>query len=308
MICKRCGSPRLSLNGKRPSKEVKQIVLCKDCGHRFSFPLGAYTQDTPKTLVVVADTHCGHHFGLTPPQWQWIESEEFDEYHNTVAKFHKLAWSWYSKVTSKLPTADLLLLNADLIDGRGEKSGGTELISTSRLEQCNMAKDVIRQVKTKSYKFTYGTPYHVGSSEDYEGIIANDFGGDIKDEQDFIMNGALINAKHNIGGGSSVMTRGTQIAKPLVWNMVKEYMFDRDKTDLVIRSHAHTKSLLQMWGKTGIITPAMQLGSKYGRRLDGYTDFGLTVITIKDKSDIKVRFLCPPNDYFKECFSKIDVI
>ena len=49
-----------------------------------------------------------------------------------------------AKIVRDLQPVHLLLVGGDCIDGRGEKSGSTELITVNRNEQCQMAAECIR--------------------------------------------------------------------------------------------------------------------------------------------------------------------
>jgi hypothetical protein len=68
---------------------------------------------------------------------------------------------------------DILIVNGDAIDGRGEKSKSTELIATDQQEQCDIATECIEYVGAKSILMSRGTPYHTGKGEKWENLMAN---------------------------------------------------------------------------------------------------------------------------------------
>ena len=119
---------------------------------------------TTKRIILLGDTHCGHAAGLTPPDYQWPVHSE-DEHRAKLANAQREFWGWYTKQVKAVcderkPYA--VFFNGDAIDGRGEKSGGTELVTTDRNAQINMATQAIRQWKCDRHVFTYGclTPGH----------------------------------------------------------------------------------------------------------------------------------------------------
>lgn len=301
--CPHCNSTRTKKSGLIRKKT--QRYFCLDCKKYCSTntPSSIEKRDR-KTILVISDTHCGQMFGLTPPQWQKIEDSNFDDYHNRVARYHKKAWQWYQDTLAEIGNVDICICNGDLIDGRGEKSGGTELISTSCIIQCAMAEEVLRKVNFKKetqFYFTFGTDYHTGKNEDYETAIAKTFESIIHKELNLVVNGCKINVKHHIGGGNSPVTRGNSISSTMLWKLLEEEVQGSSKSNLIIRSHVHKSTLRYQWGRWGVITPCLQLESKYSRRLDGFIDYGLTAITVDPKGSVTVKFYTPEYDYFSDC-------
>ena len=73
---------------------------------------------TPFRLLALGDYHCGHRVGLTPPGWDAPET------HKAFYSFRRMAWDWYADTCRKIGPVDLALINGDLVDGPGKKSGG----------------------------------------------------------------------------------------------------------------------------------------------------------------------------------------
>jgi len=101
-----------------------------------------------KRIASIADMHCGHRAGLTPTQYltpdpKWRDVEED-------------LWTRYLDLVKQFDTPDILIVNGDCIDGRGERSGGTELIAPSLATQRDMAVKCIMQWKApKSSYFSW---------------------------------------------------------------------------------------------------------------------------------------------------------
>ena len=107
-----------------------------------------------KRVVTISDLHCGHEFGLTPPAWQYK-----NDGHPRIAKaakFQRALWSFATEALDDLKPIDVLICNGDAIDGKGDKSGGIEQITTDRLEQCEMAAEFINYAEAKQVRLLYG--------------------------------------------------------------------------------------------------------------------------------------------------------
>jgi len=150
-----------------------------------------------KTVGIFADLHCGHLAGLAPPAWFVSAGNRKGK---AILKLQQDMWRAFKAMLKPVKELDLAIWNADLIDGRGERSGSTELIAIDRQDQVEMAITVIKNVPAKAHLFTRGTAYHTGGAEDWENLIASAYGGDIHDHQWADVNGLVFDVKHHIGG------------------------------------------------------------------------------------------------------------
>jgi hypothetical protein len=176
------------------------------------------------------------------------------------------------------------LLNADLIDGRGEKSGGTELVLKSLRDQVDCAVEVIKTINAKNYIFTYGTPYHTAlHGEDFEPQIArscakNADGSEprISGQQFFTINKTTFHAKHKIGSSSVPHGRFTALAKQKTWNLFWSEYSEVPAASVFLRSHTHYHAYCGDDKWVAMILPALQgWGSKFGeRQCEGTVNFG----------------------------------
>lgn len=226
-------------------------------------------------IVIGSDLHCGHRVGLTPPQWR---SNPSDKYYESQLEM----WEEWQKALSLLQPIDYFFGNGDLIDGDGGRSGATELIQPDSQVQAEMAVECIKVAKAKKHAFVYGTPYHTGQVEDFENDIAKAFDAPISGQEQYNVNGVIIDCKHKIGNTSIPHGKGTAIMKEALWNMVWAEYEEQEKADIIVRSHVHWYLKVEDTNFTGIVTPALQgQGTKYGsRQCSGHVDWGFIWIDI----------------------------
>ena len=237
-----------------------------------------------RRVLVAADLHSGHRAGLTPPKWQGNPMLE------KWADLRALLWYEFAKKIDSLRPFDTAIWNGDLIDGRGSRSGSTELITADRLEQTDIATAVIEFVGAEHNIITRGTPYHVGDNgEDYENIIAKNVKADsITDQEWPSIEGVVFDCKHTIGNTAIPHGKGTPILKEKLWNLIHyEFYESQPKADIFIRSHVHYFFHVEDGLSHGFITPALQgLGSKYGSRIcKGLVHFGFIWFDITTRQD-----------------------
>ena len=238
---------------------------------------------------MLADLHCGHRVGLTPPAWQ------SDAPGGKYALIQKELWDAYAGWIDALKPIDFLFLNGDTIDGKGERSGGTELITTDRNKQIDMAFDAISYTGVAGHNMvaSIGTPYHVGEDEDWEVILGDELGVKaIKSHEWPQIDGIVFDLKHQPAGSSGIPHgRAGPIAKDKLWNMIWAEYEAQPSSDVIIRSHLHYASAVTEPHWLGIITPALQgAGTKYGaRRCAGIVHFGLTVMDLYPGDNLQER-------------------
>lgn len=243
-----------------------------------------------KRIVCIADPHCGHNFGLTPPQW-WVKKERCEEgnYPSQIPEVQRRLWGEYVTTLNRIKPIDGLLLNGDAIDGKGERSGGTELLTSDREEQGNMAVQCIKQAEAEDIIMTYGTPYHTGSNEDWENKIAKEVKATSIGSHEWPQwCGVTFDMKHYIGNSSVPYGKGGPISKERLWNLLWAERQEQPKADIIIRSHVHWAwecGEPGVW--KGIVTHALQAaGTKYGARLrSNVVTLGLCYFDIFDNGE-----------------------
>lgn len=244
-----------------------------------------------KRIFVGSDSHCGHRAGLTPPEYQ--SRSGFGRWEQT----QDMLWDFWGDKLSKWKPFDVAILNGDLVDGKGFRSGGSELITADRFIQAEIAYKAFREVGAPVVRIVFGTPYHSGMEEDFEIKCCDEF---LKHDIDckaegkgfYNINGREFNVKHKVNGSTVHHGRATPIMKEVDANL---FWADEDiepRSNIVIRSHVHKSLYNEQDFRVGIITPALTaLGDKYGsRQCSGVVEFGFYVIDVPD--DIQEQMEC----------------
>lgn len=245
-----------------------------------------------KRAAIIADLHCGHRAGLTPPDWQ------YNPKRSKFGDVQRIIYDRYLESVQKFSPIDVLIVNGDAIDGKGEKSGGTELVTPDRDEQSEMAKICIREWGAKKIIMTYGTPYHAGDEEDWEASLAKMVGAEIHSHAWPEIDGVIFDVKHKTP--SSVIPHGryTGPSRERLWNLIWNERDLQPLAKVFIRSHVHYFSYSGDASHLVMTTPALQMPStKYGaRQCSGTVDAGIVVFDCENgeyewKADIyDIRF------------------
>jgi hypothetical protein len=231
-----------------------------------------------KRVIAMGDLHCGSRVGLTPTLFEGNDDSHFAEIRREV-------WKFYERLTVDLQPVHCLIVNGDLIDGKGERSGGTELIEPDRIAQCDMAAHAIKQWNAEKIIITAGTPYHAGSSEDFEEIVADrvvadEFGGHAWVDVD----GVVFDVKHKVGGSVIPHGRATAVKREVLWNTIWSEDERQIRADILLRSHVHYFEYSGNGKYLAMTLPALQgYGSKYGvRQCSGVVDIGLVEFNVEE--------------------------
>jgi len=245
-----------------------------------------------KRVLLFADTHCGSDVGLTPPSWQWSyipnpPSEEV-RIRNKFAKTQVECWNWYTKTLDILRPIDVCLINGDMIDGDGKRSGGTEQITTDRKKQAAMAIECIKQIKAKRHTMTFGTGYHTGDAEDFELDIAKHFGCKIGSHEWENVNGCVFDLKHK---QSNTVNPSTSLFNEIRDNKDWAAVGEQPKADVLVRSHTHRFCVHETEDVIGISTPGLQAyGTKFGsRQCSRKVQFGLVALDVWPDGEVVVH-------------------
>jgi len=238
--------------------------------------------------ILMADTHCGHRAGLTHP-----------DHMSRDAKWHDIqveCWDRYMDLVERLSPVDFVIQNGDGLDGRGERSGGSELIVGTLAEQCEMNALALAAWKAPVYILSRGTDYHTGwGGEDWEDIVAEKLRAMtgakviIKNHPFVEIEGVTFDVKHHVGSSSVPHTGGTALLRDKTWN--EQWYLDGEGQplgDVILRAHAHWFEFYGgMRGKrpwVAIRQPALQAaGTKYGgRRCSRTVHWGLISLKVEN--------------------------
>ncbi len=262
-----------------------------------------------KRAVIVSDFHCGHEYGLTPPSW-WARATAAHRRISKAGTFQRQLWKFYTKAIDAEKPIDILIVNAECIEGKGELTGGIELITTDRLEQVRMAAEAINYAEAPIVRMTFGSRYHVGRNEDFESLLAvgaKDRPALVKGEvaihgHDFInINGVNIDIKHKVGSSSIPHGRYTGIARAHLWNVIWNNEHERQpKADILIRSHVHYYGGAFGASWLGLTTPALTYNSEFGiRECEGVVDVGIIVFDFDENGGYTWRAILADFDKLK---------
>jgi hypothetical protein len=230
-----------------------------------------------KKVLVISDLHCGHLYGLTPPDWQ--------DGNREVLQFQRNLWAFYKSTIEENGPFDILICNGDAIEGKSALWGSRELITADRHEQVRMAAYAINEARAPVVHLTYGTRYHVGKEEDFESILL-----DLIEAKEKAAHGHLflrvedtvLDVKHKVGKSTVPHGRFTTLFRAAVWNILWAESDERQpRADILIRSHVHYYVYCGDRGKLALITPALTYNSMYGiRECEGTVDVGLIIFEI----------------------------
>lgn len=236
-----------------------------------------------KRVLAISDLHCGHKAGLTPPEWH------VNEYQRELLAQQKESWDWYSGTVKNLGKIDVLLVLADIIDGKAKKSAGNELIEPEVLKQTKIAERCIKEINFEKAFFVYGTPFHVADGgENYEKLVADHFKAVIDDHLWVDINGVVFDLKHKIGGSSVPHGRFTALAKEALWNTQWNGIDGQPDADIFIRGHVHYHAGCEDESFMAMTMPALQSpNTKYGAsQCTGTVNFGMIHFDIPEGASI----------------------
>jgi hypothetical protein len=243
-----------------------------------------------KRVLIIADKHCGHRVGLTPPDYQW-NPESDKKWFSSAAKVQKGIWDWYCETIEKLKPIHRIIVNGDSIDGKGERSGSTEQITTDRQVQTDMAAECIRKAGASKVVIIKGTPYHTGASEDWEETIAYKTDAVSCSLHEYVdINGLIFSCKHFVGRSTVSHGQATALLRTADWNTLwaAEYK-NHPRANIFIRSHVHYYIAVDRARYLAIITPALQgFGSKFGvGKCENVVDIGMLHFDVYEDGSYK---------------------
>lgn len=235
-------------------------------------------------MVIASDEHCGHRAGLTPPGWQYQENND-DHERDMFGQIQRATWDFYTRTLDALKPIDIFVNNGDAIDGKGERSGGTEQTEAARDKQVSMAVQCIQYAEAKAVVIIYGTPYHTGRDEDFEKPLGEKVGAYKCGGHEWIdVNGCVFDFKHFISGSVVPYGRRTAPERDALWNQLWSLDDMQPRANVIVRSHVHYFGYSGDARKLVLTTPGLQgFGSKFGVRMySGLVDIGLVSFDIDD--------------------------
>ena len=231
------------------------------------------TMRRTKRLLFLADTHCGARGGLAPPAWQ-IPADRDDMVQHAWHSIQAEAWDTYLGWLKECGPVDMAVHMGDAIDGTSDRSSGTELLTSDMAEQCQIAGACLHPVRAARWLFLYGTPYHTAAGgQDWDALVACEFGGEIHDHAWVEVNGCVFDLKHKAGGASAPAGGDAYLRGEILWSHEWALRHEWPLPHQIARAHVHRARQVDH-ART---LPALATWSKYGgRQCRGYVDFGLS--------------------------------
>lgn len=217
-------------------------------------------------IGVIGDLHCGSRWGLTPPSY-------WNQHTPGMVKWLWECWQDFQQTAGEL---DLLIANGDLIDGKQARASGVGVITTSMGEQTTIAIDAMSGLVKQAKKTirTEDTPYHE-SFEGPLGALDATFGINAPRIENRIVrdivleNGKVLNVKHTPESGG-VIYRGTGMDRELLWSSLMETHSGLPPATFILRSHLHSRGLMEGWGKVYALVPCFCMQQPYAQNRGYY--------------------------------------
>jgi len=230
-----------------------------------------------KRIVALADSHCGHRSGLTPPEWRLNPDNPHDR---KWAALQRAQWDWFHRKITHLQPFWLLLSLGDLVDGKSERAGGRDAIRLQREEQTQMAQQIIEYIHPREKEMVYGTRYHV---RDWEDEVARMTDAKIGAHGWPEIYGVVFDIKHKIGRSTIPHGRMTALLRSKLWNELWAARGRQPNANILLRAHVHYHMQYSDAHNFMATLPALQgVGSEYGaEQCEGLIDYGFMTFDIK---------------------------
>lgn len=225
-----------------------------------------------KNAVAISDTHFGCRLGLCPAEGLDLD----DGGHYEPSDNQKKVWGyWLNFCNVWLPRTlhkekFVLIHNGDVVEGRHHSV--TTQISQNLADQLRLAKLVLSPLveKASAYYQVRGTEAHVGQSAELEEILAQELeaiptkeGRHSRWELWLRVGRGLVHFLHHIGTTGSVAYETTAVNKEIVEEYTEAGKTRQIPPDIVVRSHRHRFSLVDVGEEMGsgisVTTPGWQL-------------------------------------------------
>lgn len=289
--CPDCRGTNVKIHMHKKTDGVKRTDLrCADCGRIFahnptnkgadeismlSYKIPFIRPVTDTRIIFLEDTHCGHHGGYVPKCYRQEAYPLQEEYSG-----------WVDEIINKFKPYDVLFSVGDMVEGKGSKSEGVELLTSDMSMQKKYAVELIESVGAPKIYMVSGTPYHVGRGENWEKEIAVGVNAMAFEPELMVdVNGKMFDLKHHNASSSVPHSTTSGILKQGMWLKLKEYDFD-----VVVRAHNHKFGYVYDGKKHYLMLPGLQYNSRFGKEIiTRDVDYGIVIMDIKANGIITIQ-------------------
>lgn len=240
-------------------------------------------------ILLISDNHAGHRHSLVAPgddhradpetPYGALQAKIWTAYLGLLGS----AREFVRELTGTYPHRGIHL--GDAIDGKGERSGGTEQLEMDRTKQAKLAVPLFEATGCDEWACVYGTGYHAGLTEDFEdlvveGLRAVGMKAVIASQIHVHLDGLTIHGKHHVGGSSIPHGIHTASAREREMHLQWERDMGWPAAELTIRGHTHRchdegTPRVRSFVCPALIPPHTKYG---GRRCFSPVDFGVTAL------------------------------
>ena len=254
--------------------------------------------------AIVSDTHCMSRYGLVPPDFR------FGVKAQPTAHLQAHLWSCWERFCATCPQLDLLILNGDLYDGENpSRRDAMTALTDDLLVQGDAAvvtlSMLIEATKPAQIISTRGTGWHEGKYYETAERIAHELGCVQSAPHrhtafvwDVTWRGLHLNITHHQTTGA--IYRGTLADRSTLFASAAEAQGKMPATDVLIRSHLHSKYIGRSHQHWFVSTPGWTAVNPHAMKQMGYeraallSDVGAIVLTTDGGGNIGFKEFAYP--------------
>jgi len=243
-------------------------------------------------MAFFSDPHIGHWSGLTVRTRQSTPAAGAPRARKYIAKFQEACIDWFESALKDWRPIQKAVFVGDMVEGKGIRKGGVEIIMPDLDEQRDGAVDLVNLIDAKVNRFVFGTNYHATTTDgsDVESSIAEKVGAPAPKDFDFIQatgTNTVFHVKHHIGSSQREAAKFTAVAASHVQIALETEKGRYPRADVLIRGHRHQFTFCGRSDWLGLVLPGLQGPTSFGgRRMDGgEPDYGFVIFDVyKDGS------------------------
>lgn len=265
--------------------------------------------------VIFNDGHSGSIHALKSPFAKLRE----DDAESPMNKQQEILFDFFSEVVDEWRAPDRLILNGDLLDGRGFRGSLKGIWSDNLLDQADDAVALAKMWEAREIFLIRGTPYHTTT----EGVDAEEYIGEqlgaVKEGGRWATEIKMINlapkgaperivhVAHHLAGSKWFAYRGTALSRAMSAVMLNESHFiDKtihEKISGIIRAHNHYYWYSESTSRFMLSAPAWQLPTPFTLKVmpESPSDIGAVQFTFyEDGSWSKEHRILKPKGLYQK--------